>query len=57
MANLRDVLDALPSFERRLEARIDSKLGSKFSEFALEMNARYDALEARFDRLERLRDV
>ncbi len=52
MGTSQDILDALTNLERRLEAKIDSKIDSKFSEFGLEMNARFDALEVRLERLE-----
>ena len=48
MATSQQILDALTGLERRLEEKIDSKFG----ELSLEMNARFDAQEVRFERLE-----
>jgi chromosome segregation ATPase len=48
MSDSQQILDAL----RRLEERLGTKIDERISEFRLEMNARFDAIEVRLDRLE-----
>jgi len=47
-----DILNALRRLEDSLADRITTEMDRRFSEMRLEMNGRFDALEARLDRLE-----
>jgi hypothetical protein len=48
MSSSQDILVAL----RRLEGNLTEQLDRRFDAFRLEMNGRFDAVEARLDRLE-----
>jgi len=46
------IQDALEALETRLTSHIDGELRRRFQELRLELNGRFDSLEAGFDRLE-----
>jgi hypothetical protein len=48
MSSSNEILIAL----RRLEDNLSERLDRRFDEFRLEMNARFDAIETRLERLE-----
>jgi predicted nuclease with TOPRIM domain len=48
MSSSQEILSAL----RRLEGNLTERFDRRFDEFRLEMNSRFDAIEARLERLE-----
>ena len=52
MSSTPDILEALRRLEANLYERLENKIDTKIDAFRLEMNGRFDAIEARLDRLE-----
>jgi chromosome segregation ATPase len=48
----QDILGALQKMEGNLAERFTIEMDRRFGEMRLEMNGRFDAIEARFDRLQ-----
>ncbi len=46
------ILDALQTLEARLRSHLDGELTRRFERLRLEMNGRFDSIEAGLDRLE-----
>jgi chromosome segregation ATPase len=52
MATPPDILGTLRKLEDNLVERLTTEMDRRFAEFRLEVNARFDAIEARLERLE-----
>jgi chromosome segregation ATPase len=52
MASPQDIVAALSKLEESLVERLTTRIDQRFGEFRLEVNARFDAVDARFERLE-----
>jgi chromosome segregation ATPase len=52
MSSSQEILGALRRLEDNLTERLTTEMDRRFAEARLEMNARFDAIEARLDRLE-----
>lgn len=49
MSSTPDILEALRRLEANLYERLENKIDTKIDSFRLEMNGRFDAIEARLD--------
>jgi chromosome segregation ATPase len=52
MTSPQDIVAALSKLEESLVERLTTRIDQRFGEFRLEVNARFDAVDARFERLE-----
>jgi chromosome segregation ATPase len=51
MSSPQEILLALRTLEDNLTQRLTAEMDRRFVEFGLEMNGRFDAIEAKFERL------
>jgi len=52
MGSPQDIVAALSKLEESVVERLTTRFDERFGEFRLEVNARFDAFEARLERLE-----
>ncbi len=52
MASPQDIVAALSKLEESLVERLTTRIDQRFGEFRLEVNGRFDAVDARLERLE-----
>ena len=52
MASPQDIMAALSKLEENLVERLTTRIDQRFGEFRLEVNARFDAVDVRLERLE-----